>query len=431
MAEIEKRGPGRPPKNKDDDEQEDRRDLEDILSELPSNARVKVYRMDPEWCSGYLGQFYIAQNKTLTTEEIKNRFGGRVLQLDVHGPNGKYVKRKTIVIDDIPRRDGKPVLRDGTLADAIDSKKATHPLETMMGWGLPPNLAKQISNYYLGAGEDPKPAQNGNYAEMAGAMGLQKIMMDMMAQSNQSNMQMMQFQFEMQKNMMTARQDFEKNSKPKDPLGDVTSMIQVFRELNGMKQEFGGPPESMASQIIENTMPMFETIASEYMAYLKMKAQAEASRPIPAPTPPPALPQRQPAAPQAAALPKTGPTGNDNTATAPNPAYIAQQMAQMYKNLPQDDKTTALRAFMQAMDEPETHETTPLQDTDEINMESNENNGNMVESTDLSEYLEKGDLEILQHGGDGENQNAAGNIQNSEYTGPAQENDPSYRQGDS
>lgn len=419
MTEEIRRGPGRPPKIQKNDEDDDRRDIEEILGEIEPNARVKVTRLEPEWASGYLGQFYISAGKRLSTEEIKNRFGGRVLQLTIHGPNGKYVKRQTVLIDDVPRREGKVALRDGTVIDGSDAKSKEHPLETMMGWGLPPNLARQISNHYLGAGDESQQHQSNSFTDMAGAMGLQKIMMDMMAQSNQANMQMMQFQFEMQKNMMAARQDFEKNAKPTDPLGDVTSMIQVFRELNGMKSEFGGTAnESMAGKILENTMPMVETLGTEYLAYLRMKAQADANKPQAAP--PPALPSRQ-----------TEPPNHVFPTPATNPVNIAQKMATMYKNLSQDDKKVTLRAFMQALNGDEPDEMIPLQDTNEIKVDSVKNNGIMEKSPDLAEYLEKDDLEILQHGGSEDNQDAVGNIQNSEYTGPAEKNDPAYRQSDS
>lgn len=429
MTENEKRGPGRPPKKRtNDDESDDRRDIEEILGELESNAKVKVHRMDPEWASGYLGQFYISQGKKLTTEEIKNRFGGRVLQLVIHGPNGKYVKRQTVVIDDVPRREGKPVLRDGT-TDIGDSKKEKHPLETMMGWGLPPALSKQISNFYLGAGADENHApQNQSYTDMAGAMGLQKIMMDMMAQSNQANMNMMQFQFEMQKNMMSARQDFENNAKPKDPLGDVTSMIKVFRELNGMKAEFGPPDETMAGKILENTMPMVETLLSEYMAYMKMKAQAEMQRSVALPPAAPALPQRQapPPSPKVVEGPQsTGAPSNAPQKKPPTAGEMARQMAQMYNGLSFEEKQEVNLAFIQALNGDE--ETQPENEAIENKMDHGENYDNMEQIPIESEYLDSQDLELLQHGGSDKDQNATGYVQDGQHTGATEENDPPDR----
>lgn len=424
MTEPEKRGPGRPPKFKTDD-QEDRRGLEQILSELDTNATVKVHRTDPEWASGYCGQFYIAQGKNLTTEEIKNRFGGRVLQLTIHGPNGKYVKRQTIVIDDIPRREGQPVQRDGTLMDTSGKKgdHRTHPLEQIFGLGLPPHLTRQISNYYLGADyqSDEKQHSNG-FSDMFGAVQMQKMMMDMMNQSNTAQMQMMQSQFEMQKSIMNARRDFEESAKPKDPLGDVNNIIRVVRELNGIKSELGGAPEGLTGQILENTMPMVETLLTEYMSYMKLKAQAELQRPVQNNVlPPPALPQRQVDNVSKQIAEKHG------SESKPNPGELARHMAQMYVGLSPVEKQAVNLEFLKAL-----NETSPDNvDTMENNVDHMENCDNMEQDTINTEYLDQSDLELLTNGGVDNNQNASGDIQNSEHTGTAKKDDTPYREGNS
>lgn len=421
MAEKDKRGPGRPRKIQTaSDHDEDKRDLEEILADLESNATVKVHRTDPEWASGYCGQFYIAQGRSLTTEEIKNRFGGRILQITIHGPNGKYVKRQTIVIDDVPRREGRPIQRDGTVIDASGktADKSKHPLESILALGLPPHLTKQISNYYLGGDAYPNGdnRQQTGFQDMFGAVQMQKALMDMMNQSNTAQMQMMQSQFEMQKSIMHARRDFEESAKPKDPLGEVNNIIRVFRELNGIKSELGGPPESMTGQILENTMPMVETLLTEYLSYMKMKAQAEISRPIQAQAAPPSLPIRQ-------AIPSV------MVATQPNDAAgMARQMAKMYMGLNSEEKKEVNLIFLQAMNEMDnSSENEPI----ENNMDHTENCDNMEQIPIEKKYLDQSDLELLNHGGACNYEDAAGNVQNSEHTGPVEENDPAYRPGDS
>lgn len=438
MNEPEKRGPGRPPKNKE--VEADRRDIEEILADLESNATVKVHRTDPEWASGYCGQFYIAQGRGLTTEEIKNRFGGRVLQITIHGPNGKYVKRQTIVIDDIPRREGQPIQRDGTVIDlnnkaAAAAPKSGHPLEHILSLGLPPHLTKQISNYYLGGdtygGDENRHQNNGGFQDMFGAVQMQKALMDMMNQSNTAQMNMMQSQFEMQKSIMNARRDFEESAKPKDPLGDVNNIIRVVRELNGIKSELGGAPESMTGQILENTMPMVETLLTEYMAYMKMKAQAEFSRPVAVAPSPPALPQRPAAAPVGPVAPIVA--AAPSTVEKPNVASMAAQMAQMYVGLSNEEKQEVNMAFISAMNEAESQTYEPAAEPETIDnkVDPKENYDNMEYTPIDSKYLDPTDLELLHNGGADNDKDAAGDVQNSEHTGAIEENDPPYRESDS
>jgi hypothetical protein len=417
---AEKRGPGRPPKNESVQEKEEREDLESIFSDLTTTYNVKVYRQEPEWCSGYMGQFHVGVGRTLSIEEIKHRYGGRVFELRVYTPlKGGIAKRTTIVIDDVPRRDGFEINRDGTTnkggAQTEPAGKVEHedPLDELLNLPLPPKLKRKLTLLQMGL-DEPTEQKQAPVDTLQSQMQIQQMMMEMMNQSRQSQMQMAQQQFEMHKNMMQARQELEASAKPKDPMGDVNNVISLVREINGIKAELGGAEnQGLASQVLEQTVPLVESALTEFLSYKKLQAQNELKRSQTIQNNAPVLPVRT--AP-AQTMPQIAPPS-----PASDPIRMAEQMAETYASLDPETQKAVMMAFVGRVEQKEA-------DPPDENQNIVSNPGNdIIEGVDDS-VLDAEDRAIL----DGyKNENEAGNVQNSEHAATIEENDPPDRQGDS
>ena len=406
----QKRGRGRP--RKEDQQIKETEDLESIFSDMEQTYTVKVYRTEPEWCAGYLGQFHIAVGRVLTPEEVRNRFGGRVFDLRVYSGSGPGIKKRhMLVIDDVPRRDGREILRDGSLAGTAsrptESKDDIGIFESIKNLNLPPHLQRQALLYQLGM-LDEEPERNPNKGISQDLM-LQQMMMDMMNQSRQAQMQMTQQQFDMHKNMMQARQDLENSAKPKDPMGDVNHVIKLVREINGIKSELGGAEtDSLAGRVLENTMPLVESFLSEFMSFKKLQAQTELQRVKTTQQNKPELPSRQRAAAPELPAPNKANTQND-------PKSMALEMARMYAGLSPEEQSEVMQAFMGGLDDVEQSQQNIVQESSPV----------IIDDVG-DDFLSEDDRRIL----NGDDQDQTGDIQNSEYAGTAQTDNQTDRPGD-
>lgn len=346
--EINKRRPGRP--KKDDRTEEENNDLDMLFSDINQSYTVKVYRHDPEWCAGYVGSFHMGAGKCVSIEEIKNRFGGRRLELVTYDPTrGSIARKKTILIDDMPKREGEILKRDGTTEQASVQNSSTepHPLEVISRLNLPPHIARQAMAYHLGTPEQPTDTKK---PDTGSDMFQQQMMMDMMSQARQSQMTMMQQQFEMQKTMMGAMREMEDSKKPRDALGEVNNTISLMREINGIKTELGvGGNTSLASQVLETTVPLVEHALTEYLGYKRIQAQAQAQKNTQVQDLKPELPSRN--------ATRQIPVGVEPTLSA---VQQATEMAKMYKTLPPKEQTAVMNAFIGSLEGPNNIET-PLE----------------------------------------------------------------------
>lgn len=411
-----KKGPGRP--KKDDRTPDEERHLDMLFSDIDQSFTVKVYRHDPEWCAGYLGCFHVGAGKGISIEEVKNRFGGRRIELITYDPTrGSIARKKTIMIDDVPRREGDILKRDGTTVESGEQQKQSgfsggHPLEMLHKLNLPPHLARQAYAYYLGT---PEPQQETKKSDGTGEMFQQQMMMDMMNQARQSQMTMMQQQFDMQKRMMEAMREMEDSKKPRDPMGEVNTTIKLMREINGIKSELGvGGNDSLASQVLETTVPLVETALTEYLGYKRMQAQAEVQKNMAVQDNKPPLPPRVTSAPAMPQIPESSPV---------SPVQQAEQMAAMYKNLPPQEQSAVMNAFIGTLEGPNT-----LDYQEEI--DQNQNIATQLEYDTIDnaqEILTDEDRELLN--GDS-NHNEGGHISDRQHATPADNNNQAYRTGD-
>lgn len=419
----ENRGPGRPRK---DDPADDHDDLEGIFKSIPHNYTVKVYRLEPEFCDGYVGQFNMGANRELSLEEIKNRFGGSKFDLVVYHPGkGGILKRRQIQIDDFPRREGKIINRDGTTQDNATTA-AAHPMEKIMSLGLPPHLQRQVAAFYLGTPEPTTTPETPPHNAATADLMMQKMIMDMMNQSSRAQMEMMQQQMEMRQSMLRFQRDMEESAKPKNPLGDMDNMIKVIRELNGFKNELGGNEnQSLAAQLLETTVPLFESGLTEFFNYKKIQAQADlaknsrirAERPeLPART----IEQTKPIA----ALPTVSTFPDD-------PVTVARQMGRMYRDLPEHKQSAIMEAFLASMNDDNEQNAENVENTPENDDFEHDRNVELSlepDRIDLESVLSEEDKAIL----NGTNNNTgAGNISNGEHSGTAENDYSADRPGNS
>jgi hypothetical protein len=417
----EKRGPGRPPKETKE-EKDEREDLENIFSDLTTTYTVKVYREEPEWCSGYMGQFHIGVGRSLSIEEIKHRYGGRVFELRVYTPlKGGIATRKTIVIDDVPRREGFEINRDGTTikpnaVEPVTDKAAREdedPFDEILQLALPAKMKRKLMLLQLGMNEPTPEPRQAPVDTLQSQMQIQQMMMEMMNQSRQSQMQMAQQQFEMHKNMMQTRQELEASAKPKDPMGDVNNVISLVREINGIKAELGGSDhQSLASQVLEQTVPLVESALTEFLSYKKLQAQNDLKRSQNIANNAPQLPQR--GAP-VQSLPRIAPPP-----TVSDPIKMAEQMAEMYASLDPDSQRAVMMAFVGKVEQKEA-----FQADSHENIVSNTGN-DILESVNDS-VLDDEDRAIL----NGYNANETDNIQDREHAGTIEDDDPPDRESNS
>lgn len=408
-----KRGPGRP---RNDENTDNNDDAESMFRNIPHNYTVKVYRLEPEYCDGYVGQYNMGANRELSLEEIKNRFGGSKFELVVYNPGkGGILKRRQIQIDDFPKREGKVINRDGTTQDGqgAGSPMSSHPMEKIMSLGLPPHLQRQVAAFYLGTPEQSPEMQPHNNA--TADLMMQKMIMDMMNQSSRAQMEMMQQQMEMRQSMLKFQRDMEESAKPKNPLGDMDNMIKVIRELNGFKNELGGSEnQSLAAQLVESMVPLVEGGLSEFFSFKKIQAQAEMAKNSRIQSDRPELPARQI---------RTAPPA---LAAATDPISQAKHMGALYRNMSEQEQNAVMQAFLQSVeDNGEIMENT--QENDDLDQDRNIEMSLESDKMELESVLSDEDKAIL-HGR--QNHIEAGNLSNREHA-PATEVDYSTdRPGD-
>lgn len=96
-------------------------EIDDILSELGSDFKVRIERLEPRWCDGSLGTLHISSGERLDLEELGERYGGRKLLLRFIGPNGRVIKAKTVKFPGPPREDGIIIKQRLDPADEVHS----------------------------------------------------------------------------------------------------------------------------------------------------------------------------------------------------------------------------------------------------------------------------------------------------------------------
>jgi hypothetical protein len=418
MAET-KRGPKPKMRDEDPDLLQEREDLDNIFSDLTTAYTVKVYRNEPDWCSGFLGEFHIGVGRKLSIQEVKNRFGGRVFDLRVYSHvRAGILKRSTLVIDDVPRREGLEINRDGTTkqvtpvtpTESTEKSNTEDPIDAILALNIPKDMRRKLLLMQMGLGGmefGMGAPQQQPQEKMQHELTMQQMVMDMQNQARQSQMQMMQQQFEMHRTMMQTKQELEKSATPPNPINDMDNLLQMFGKIQSIKSELGGSSEGLAGQVLEQTVPLIESAMHEFLAYKKLVAQNEIAKTQNMRQERPELPAR--------VVNKDNPIRMLKESDTSNPVEMAKQMAQTYMGLPPDQQSEVMQAFMQHLEEP--------QQTNEI-IETIPDDGILDDESDM---LSEEDRRLL----DGNNENETGGFQDREHAGTVENDDPTDRPGDS
>ena len=315
--------------------------FDEFFASLPLNYTIKVHRKEPEWCAGYLGVIHVDPENPFNLDSMTQRFGGTLFDLMICDEQGKYVSRKTMRIADVPRKDYEEqhpdfATRDGAYrrqglmagnkSNNENGAKMKNPFEAMQD--LPPDMQRKLMRWYL-MGEEEEPQKKTTTTELM----QQKLVMDMMQAQSAHQMAMQQHQLKYQ-----AELDRMAASRQTEPLSDVKSTIALLRELNGMKNEFGGS-ENVATEIISQTAPILETALSELIALQKLKVQSEVAKAHAHQSVAPPLPPRSNPAVKPDEILIKDDLGGDLKS-------IAARLGQKFRTLPEKDAAEVLAAFL-------------------------------------------------------------------------------------
>lgn len=71
---------------------DDKDDIDQFFDDLRAGSGIKIWRVLPEWCTGYLGTIYVSEEEPIDVEQIIKRWGGRKLRLKRTGEGSRFVK---------------------------------------------------------------------------------------------------------------------------------------------------------------------------------------------------------------------------------------------------------------------------------------------------------------------------------------------------
>lgn len=417
MSELnEKRGRGRPRKI-DSDEYND---IEDLLAELSGNYKCMLDRIEPEYCSGFIGKFYVGQGSGISLEEIRRRWGGRVFKLRIFDEAGKLAKQRTISIDEEPKREGKPINPDGT-TQRENMPVQQHPAQNqndMFSQIINSNLPDQLKQMYLAhmSGYPFLGAVHPQQKEPEKEIHFYQLLNDMMKSNRENQTAMAKAQLELMDSIFEMKRKNNAAAAPADPISQLNQTIELVRAMNGVRGELQPQQEeSIASQLIGSSLPMLENAFTEFMAYKKAAVQAQLQRSISEQNNRPPITPRIPAddsTPQIAA-----------TGESINPLSKAREMAAMFKNLPPNEQASAMSEFFSALE------------NDGNNSKYDQNRNENVERDQNFDTMENidtlpiEDRAILESLGANGNQIETGHVQNGNGTGTIEDHHKTDRPG--
>ena len=113
MNDNDKGGPGRPKgtKNRFNGDKLSETDFDEFFSSIPQDYVIKITRIEPEWCSGYVGSIHCDPSQPFNIDRMKQNFGGSLFDCKVCDERGKYCGGRRVRISASPR-DGKGVEED-------------------------------------------------------------------------------------------------------------------------------------------------------------------------------------------------------------------------------------------------------------------------------------------------------------------------------
>lgn len=189
-------------------------EIENVLSELKPGYKVQIRRVQPLFCDGTLTTIEYDPDEPISMEDIRQRFGGRKLNIKVLDPNNVYVASKTISFPDPPKDDGIELimLPDGNpmRKDRYEEQKA---------------LTKEM------IGELPRAAQSTDHN-----MDLLKTILNIQAEQNKTNLNLLQSRVNHLETLLENRSGraVEPNASGFDGIKDTVRMIKEMEQLRAV-----------------------------------------------------------------------------------------------------------------------------------------------------------------------------------------------------
>jgi hypothetical protein len=417
MSEIEglnldgsiKKAAGRPRKDPWNQGNVDKIETAQLFSELPTGFQVKIYRKSPEWASGYLGEVFQTEDSPISIENLKSRFGGQILVIQVVDEKGVYRSQKTIKINDVPKVDYKPVniayASTGIMHEVNANGTSSHPApgtqaagqfpgqmmpgQMMPGMmqgippGLPPKLQNQVMAHMFGFS---LPEQQEKKSDNPMDIMQQKMMMDMMSQSTTNQSSQMQATMEMNRDMMRMRREWEKDSEPKvTPMESMNSTMQMLREIKSMQGEFGGGGDNVVAEITSQAIPAIESLLGEIISLKKVSMQVKAAKDNPQQLEHRELPART----------QTEPTVIVENKPDPTMEELAAKLGKTYHSLSEEKQQELINIFIAQQPEEIKEENDK---NDVIEFENNSNVEHNEEIPPADDILDDEDKELLASG---------------------------------
>jgi hypothetical protein len=95
-------------------------DIEDFFDELRPGKRIRIWRLEPPWCAGFLETIDISENTAIDVDYLARRWGGKALRLKRIGHNSRFEAGSV----DIPMRSYPPKVRGEIITeDDVDGIK--------------------------------------------------------------------------------------------------------------------------------------------------------------------------------------------------------------------------------------------------------------------------------------------------------------------
>ena len=423
---------GRPPKDPFSTKYLEKKELETILSEIPQDYSIQIYRMEPDWCKGLIGKLTIDSDTPIDLDYIARRYGGTKLQIRVVDGNGKWRTSKVVEISDVPKKDFNPVSPDfatptgvrnelfkqsqvnGTMLDNTQQQQQqqVNPWLAMfpgMGGGnsnmmppMPPKVYMKMMEKMWGFDEEEKSKKD----DMS-AMMQNKIMMDVMNMSSKMQMEQRSAFTEQQRSLLEMRRKFEVKNEPNEPLDQVNRTLEIVKEINGIKSALGGGDGDVKTELIQQTAGLLETGLTELIDMKKMMMQAEIAKSQPkSQTAPPPIEKRTPQ------QTNTPPSPQKNEALPTDPIQLAKQMRDIYMGLSSEQQQAVMTAFLSEDDQDSAKNDETVENNDNSFDDTPTNIQNINSTNDI---LDEEDAAVLR----GESESNATDIQNGEHTGTA------------
>lgn len=106
-------------------------DLDRLFAEVGEGFRMVVRRSEPSWCDGHLETVELDPAEPLNMDQLRERYGGRKLQIKILNQKGDYVANRTVKFPDPPKHDGA-ILIQGQQQTAPDNSGTMRDLFEIM-----------------------------------------------------------------------------------------------------------------------------------------------------------------------------------------------------------------------------------------------------------------------------------------------------------